>query len=107
MQGEFLDLMLFDVLTGIENLKICYAYELDGEIIHTIPATTFDYARVKPLYIDMPGWTEDITQVSSFEELPQAAQNYIRKIEELTGIKVSLFSVGPDRNQTILLEDLF
>ena len=102
-----LALMLFDVLTGIETLKICYAYELDGQVIHTVPATTYDYARVKPLYIEMPGWTEDISNVTSFEELPQAAQNYIRKIEELTGIKVSLFSVGPDRNQTILLEELF
>ncbi|MDE6584868.1 MAG: adenylosuccinate synthase [Anaeroplasmataceae bacterium] len=102
-----LALMLFDVLTGIETLKICYAYELDGQVIHTVPATTYDYARVKPLYIEMPGWTEDISNVTSFEELPQDAQNYIRKIEELTGIKVSLFSVGPDRNQTILLEEMF
>lgn len=102
-----LALMLFDVLTGIETLKICYAYEVDGKVIHTVPATTYDYARVKPLYIEMPGWTEDITNVTSFEELPQAAQNYIKKIEELTGIKISLFSVGPDRNQTILLEELF
>ncbi|MDE6660364.1 MAG: adenylosuccinate synthase [Anaeroplasmataceae bacterium] len=102
-----LALMLFDVLSGLDTLKICYAYELDGKKIETIPATTYDYTRVKPLYIELPGWKEDITHVKSFDELPVAAKNYIRKIEELTKIKVSLFSVGPDRKQTILLEELF
>ena len=102
-----LALMLFDVLSGLDTVKICYAYELDGKKINTIPATTHDYTRVKPLYIELPGWKEDITHITSFEELPINAQNYIRKIEELTKIKVSLFSVGPDRKQTILLEELF
>ena len=102
-----LALMLFDVLSGLDTVKICYAYELDGKKIETIPATTYDYTRVKPLYIELPGWKEDITHVTSFEELPVNAQNYIRKVEELTKIKVSLFSVGPDRKQTILLEELF
>lgn len=102
-----LAIMLFDVLTGIEKLKICYAYELDGKVINTIPATNYDYSRVKPLYIELDGWTEDITNVKSFEELPVNAQKYLRKIEELTGVKISLFSVGPDRMQTIQLEELF
>ncbi|MDE5855891.1 MAG: adenylosuccinate synthase [Anaeroplasmataceae bacterium] len=102
-----LALMLFDVLSGLDTLKICYAYELDGKIIETIPATTYDYSRVKPVYIELPGWKEDITNVTSFDELPKNAQNYIRKVEELTKIKISLFSVGPDRKQTILLEELF
>ncbi|MDE7106183.1 MAG: adenylosuccinate synthase [Anaeroplasmataceae bacterium] len=102
-----LALMLFDVLSGLDTLKICYAYELDGKVIQTIPATTQDYTRVKPLYVELPGWKEDITHVTSFEELPLNAQSYIRKIEELTKIKVALFSVGPDRKQTILLEEIF
>lgn len=101
-----LALMLFDVLTGIKVIKICYAYELDGRTINYVPASLYEYERVKPLYIEMPGWDEDITNVTSFEELPENAKNYIRKIEELTNIKISLFSVGPDRNQTILLEEL-
>lgn len=101
-----LALMLFDVLTGIKVIKICYAYELDGRTINYVPASLYEYKRVKPLYIEMPGWDEDITNVTSFEELPENAKNYIRKIEELTNIKISLFSVGPDRNQTILLEEL-
>lgn len=99
-------LMLFDVLSGIENLKICYAYELDGKIIHSVPASEYEYSRVKPIYLEMPGWQEDISNVRSFEDLPVNAQNYLKKIEELTHIKISLFSVGPDRNQTIVLEEL-
>lgn len=102
-----LALMLFDVLSGLDTLKICYAYELDGKEIHTVPATTAEYERVKPIYLEMPGWQEDITNVKSFEELPQAAQNYLRKIEELTKVKIALFSVGPDRTQTVQLEDFF
>lgn len=101
-----LALMLFDVLTGIKTIKICYAYELDGKVINYVPASLYEYENVKPLYIEMPGWDEDITNVTSFDELPENAKNYIRKIEELTNIKISLFSVGPDRNQTILLEEL-
>lgn len=102
-----LALMLFDVLSGLDTIKICYAYELDGHMIQTVPATTEEYLKVKPLYIDMPGWKEDISEVKSFEQLPIAAQNYLKKIEELTKIKISLFSVGPDRNQTIVMENLF
>ncbi len=102
-----LAIMLFDVLTGIEKLKICYAYELDGQVINTIPATNYDYSRVKPLYIELDGWQEDITKVTTFAELPANAQKYLRTIEELTGVKIALLSIGPDRKQTIQLEELF
>ncbi len=101
-----LALMLFDVLTGMEKIKICYAYELDGKRISYVPASEYEYSKVKPVYIEMPGWKEDISLVRSFEELPTNAKKYIQKIEELTHIKISLFSVGPDREQTILLEEL-
>lgn len=104
---NYLSLMLFDVLTGIDNLKVCTGYELDGKVIDYIPSTLKEYNRCKPVYIDMPGWTEDITNVTSFEELPVNAQNYLRKIEEVTGVKVAIFSVGPDRKQTIVLHDIF
>lgn len=104
---NYLALMLVDVLSGLDTIKICHAYELDGEVIHTVPATLEEYNRCKPLYIELPGWQEDITGVTSFEELPQAAKQYIRKIEELTKTEIALFSVGPDRKQTIRLKDLF
>lgn len=104
---NYLALMLFDVLSGLETLKICYAYEMDGKIINTVPATLEEYQNCKPLYIEMPGWEEDITNVTSFDELPLNAQNYIRKIEELTKTEIVLFSIGPDRKQTIKLKEFF
>jgi adenylosuccinate synthase len=104
---NYLSLMLFDVLSGLDKIKICYAYELDGKQINTVPASLDDYSRCKPLYIEMDGWKEDITNVTSFDELPKEAQNYIRKIEELSNTKVAIFSVGPDRNQTIILKEIF
>ena len=104
---NYLAMMLFDVLSGLETLKICYAYEMNGKIINTVPATLEEYQNCKPLYIEMPGWEEDITNVTSFDELPLNAQNYIRKIEELTKTEIVLFSVGPDRKQTIKLKEFF
>lgn len=104
---NYLALMLFDVLSGMDELKICYQYELDGKIIETVPSTLDELERVKPIYLTMPGFKEDITHVTSFDELPVNAKNYIRKIEELTKSEVVLFSVGPDRMQTIKLKEFF
>ena len=104
---NYLSLMLFDVLSGLKTLKICYAYELDGKEINYVPATISELERVKPLFVELPGFDEDITNVSSFDELPENAKAYIRKVEELTKTKVAMFSVGPDRKQTIKLVDLF
>ena len=104
---NYLSLMLFDVLSGIKKLKICYAYELDGKVINTMPATIDELERVKPLYVEMDGWDEDITHVTSFDELPENAKKYLKKIEELTKCEVVIFSVGPDRKQTIRLKDFF
>lgn len=104
---QYLSVMLFDVLSNIPELKICYAYELDGKVIDYIPSTLSEYERCKPLYITMPTWNEDITHVHSFDELPENAKAYLRKIEELTHRPIAIFSVGPDREQTIVLHSLF
>lgn len=104
---DYLALMLFDVLSGLDTLKICVAYELDGRRIETMPPTIPQFQRCKPIYVEMPGWKEDITGIRSFDELPEAAKNYVHKIEELTRIKVAVLSVGPDRTQTVLLHDVF
>ena len=104
---NYLAIMLLDVLSGLDTLKICYAYEMDGKIINTVPASLLEYEKCKPLYIELPGWQEDISKVTSYEELPINAQNYIKKIEELTKTEVAIFSVGPDRLQTIKLKELF
>ncbi len=102
-----LSIMLLDVLSGLEKLQICVGYELDGKRIDHIPASITEYEKCKPIYIEVDGWKEDITGVTSFEELPINAQNYIKKIEEVVGIPVKIFSVGPDRTQTIMLEQIF
>ena len=96
-------LMLFDVLSGFDAIKICTHYELDGKIIDTPPSTISKLSRCKPVYIELPGWKEDISGMKTFDELPENAKNYVRKIEEITEVPVGVISVGPDRNQTILV----
>jgi len=101
-----LSVMLLDVLSNIENLKICTHYMLNGTKIEHIHANIDDFEKCVPVYIDVPGWKEDITNVKSFEKLPISAQNYLNKLSELTGLPIAIFSVGPDRTQTIVLKDV-
>lgn len=104
---DFLSVMLFDVLSGLETIKICDAYELDGKLIDYVPSTLSDYERCKPHYVELKGWQEDITNVRNYEDLPETAKAYLSKIEELTGVEVAVISVGPDRTQTIQRRELF
>ena len=96
-----------DVLTGLDTVKICTAYELDGEEITEYPANLDQLRRCKPIFEELPGWTEDITGCRSLEELPENARKYLERISELCGVHISIFSVGPDREQTNLLEQLW
>ena len=96
-----------DVLTGLDTVKICTAYELDGEKITEYPANLDQLRRCKPIFEELPGWTEDITGCRSLDELPVNARNYLERISELCGVHISIFSVGPDREQTNLLEQLW
>ncbi|HAS88651.1 MAG TPA: adenylosuccinate synthase [Desulfovibrio sp.] len=91
-----------DVLSGLSEIKICVAYDYNGEKVDYPPQEQNGMAHVKPVYESMPGWDEDITKASSYEDLPEAARNYIARIEELSGVKVGIVSVGPDRAQTIV-----
>ncbi len=101
-----LSVMLLDVLTGIDPLKICVAYHLDGKRIDYIPASITDLERCKPEYVTLPGWHQDITKTTKFSDLPDAAKQYLNTISELVGIPISMFSFGPDRTQTIVLDDV-
>lgn len=98
-------LMLFDVLSGLDKVSICVGYEVDGEVIENPPATIAKLARCKPVLIELDGWKEDISDVKSFEALPEAAKAYVRKIEEVTGVKVGVISVGADRSKTIIIDE--
>ncbi|ERP31070.1 adenylosuccinate synthase [Chitinivibrio alkaliphilus] len=93
-----------DVLTGFSEIKICTHYEVDGKKTEQYPALTEEVERAKPIYEIMPGWTEDISSCRSFSELPSAAKNYVLRLQELCyNVPISLVSVGPGRDETILM----
>ena len=102
-----LTLNSIDVLSGLDTVKICVAYDLDGERIDHYPASLEQLKRCKPIYEELPGWSEDITGVRHLDELPENARNYVRRIGELVGVRISTFSVGPDRDQTNILESVW
>lgn len=102
-----LSIMLLDVLTGVEELKICTGYRLNDEVIEYVPSLINEFAACEPIYETLPGWSEDITTVTSFDALPENAQAYLKRIEVLAGVPVVMFSVGPDREQTIRLKPIF
>ena len=104
---NYLALTLIDVLSGLDEIKICYAYMIDDKIINYMPSTIKELNKVKPVYVTLKGWKEDITKAKSFEELPINVKKYIEKIEELTKAKVSVISVGADRLQTIKVKEIF
>ena len=104
---NYLSIMLFDVLSGLKTVKICTAYELDGKEIDYVPATLSALERCKPIFIELPGCNEEITEIRDFEKLPDNAKQYLRKIEELTNTEIAIVSVGPDRTQTIIKKDIF
>ena len=97
-----------DVLDGLETLKICTSYQCPekGEL-NTTPVGAEGYERAEPQYMEMPGWSDNTFGVQSWDELPQAAKNYIAKIEELVGVPVDIVSTGPDRVETIVRRDPF
>ena len=102
-----LSLNSIDVLTGLDEVKICVAYDLDGERIDYYPASLETLQRCTPIYETLPGWSEDITGVRHLDELPETAKNYVRRVSELVGVKISTFSVGPGRDQTNVLESVW
>ena len=96
-----------DVLSGLDTVKICVAYDLDGQRIDYYPASLEQLKRCKPIHEELPGWSEDITGVRNLEDLPENARNYVRRVSELVGVRISTFSVGPGREQTNILESVW
>ena len=96
-----------DTLGGLGNVKICTGYRKNGKVITDFPARLIDLEGCEPVYEEMEGWTDDISDIRVFGELPAAAQAYIRRIEELTGVRVSLVGVGANRVQTVVRDQLF
>jgi adenylosuccinate synthase len=93
-----------DVLDGLESLQICVGYkDAEGNVKDVPPMAADGYEKVTPVYEEMPGWSDNTFGVTEFEGLPQAAKNYIKRLEELTGVPIDIVSTGPDRNETIVL----
>ena len=91
-----------DVLQGLPALQVCVAYELDGKRLDYMPQGESELARVRPVYEELPGFEQDISGCTSFEQLPESVRRYVERIEELTGVRISMVSVGPDRQATIV-----
>ena len=96
-----------DVLGGLETLKICTGYKCNGEVIDTFPTDLDVLAECEPVYETLPGWTEDITTVKEFRDLPLNAKRYVQRVEELTRVPVDIVSVGPGREETIVITNPF
>ncbi len=104
---EQMALTKLDVLTGIPKLYICKEYLINGERVTSFPSALEDVESIKPIYEEMPGWTEDISQAKSIEQFPKNARKYLDRIEELVGAKISIISIGEDRAQTIMINSFF
>jgi adenylosuccinate synthase len=91
-----------DGLDGLERLRLCVAYRLDGKTIYAPPADAAELARCQPVYVDLPGWRKPIDQVRHYRDLPPRARTYLRKLQSLTGAPLKWISVGPGRSQTFL-----
>lgn len=102
-----LALTKMDVLSGLETLKVCTAYELDGQKLTELPGDIEDFSRVQPIYEELPGWEQSLAGARTVEDLPSNAQRYVRRIEEIVGIPVVCVSVGAERGETILLQNPF
>lgn len=95
-----------DVLTGIDTLKVCVGYDVDGTIYDYVPSDQAVVAKAKPVYKEFAGWTEDISKMTSYDQLPQNCKDYVSFIEQFTGVRVSMISVGPDRVNNIYIHEI-
>ena len=100
-----LSLNLLDIFSGFDTIKIATAYELDGQKIDYYPASLKELDRCQPVYEELPAWKEDITGAKSWSDLPENAQKFLNRVSELVGIPLVTVSVGPDREQTIVLQN--
>jgi adenylosuccinate synthase len=96
-------IMLLDVLSGLDELKICTAYRIDGKETIRFPSHVDDLRRVEPVYETVPGWEEEIAACRSYDQLPANARAYLQRVSDLVGQPISMISVGPERDQTVIV----
>ena len=104
----FTDIFLtkLDILSGWERIPVCVAYEVDGVRHDHMPVTQSEFHHARPIYEELPGWSEDISGCRSFDELPANCRAYVRRLEELIGCRISGIGVGPGREQSVVINDL-
>jgi adenylosuccinate synthase len=95
-----------DVLTGLERIPVCVAYDVDGTRVDEVPVSQSDFHHAVPIYEELPGWTEDITGARTFHELPKNARDYVLALEKMSGARISAIGVGPDREAIVVRHDL-
>ena len=103
----YLAVTKLDVMSGLEKIKICTAYKYKNTILKEFPASLKVLAECEPIYEEMPGWQEEIGEVRDYNALPSATRNYLKKIEELSGVPIAIISVGAERTKTLVLKELF
>lgn len=96
-----------DTLAGLEKIKVCVGYKFNGDVIDYFPASLEDLAKCEPVYEEFDGWDASIADARSYEELPENAKIYLRRIEEVSGAKIAIISVGPRRDQTMVVGDIY
>ncbi|MBL7501352.1 adenylosuccinate synthase [Frankia sp. CNm7] len=95
-----------DVLSGFDRVPVCVAYDVGGTRMPEMPMTQTEFHHAKPIYEELPGWHEDISAATSFDQLPPEARDYVKALEEMSGAPISAIGVGPGRDQTLVLRDL-
>jgi adenylosuccinate synthase len=95
-----------DVLTGLDEVPVCVAYDVDGVRHDEVPTNQTEFARAEPIYETFPGWTEDISRARTLEDLPRNARDYVTAIEQMINAPISVIGVGPGRDETVVVRDL-
>lgn len=104
---DYLAITRLDILDKLPEIKICVGYTLNGEPVKGFPADLQVLEQCKPVYETLPGWQTDISGIRHYEDLPEAARRYVERISEVTAVRLGIVSVGPNRKQTIVLQDVF
>lgn len=104
---DYLAITRLDILDTFDELKICVGYEIDGQAVKGFPADLKKLGQCKPVYETLPGWKEDISGIREYDKLPAAARKYVERIAEVTGVPLGIVSVGPNRDQTIALHEMY
>lgn len=104
---DYLAITRLDILDKLPEIKICVGYTLNGEPVKGFPADLQVLEQCKPVYETLPGWQTDISGIRHYGDLPEAARRYVERISEVTGVRLGIVSVGPNRKQTIVLQDVF